>query len=383
MLRSILIIVLCLLISEITIGQTEFNFTGYVVDLPALQISNKDLINILGSERKQFINLTRVRLRPNLNLWEGGTFTVEYELTKFYLSTSLLFNPVSSTSTRQIVNLNWNIFNRSNLTMNHFIDRLYFRQNFDFGQLNVGRQRIAWGTGRVWNPTDLFNPIHPSNFSKIEKDGSDAASLKIIFGSFTDLNLVYNIQKGESRNNVGLRFRTNYSEYDLSIMSGYFDDRVVMGGDFAGNLFDAGIRGEGIISFDKNKSQSNFSKYILGIDYQFTAKLYGLVEYHYNGEGATQKSRYEFHRLFKGEIINVARRYFAVQSSYLIHPLVTSVVAVNSNLDDGSGFVSTLLSYSFTDDLQFGAGGQIFYGNKYDEYWFFPKAFYLRGEYYF
>lgn len=133
MLRSILIIVLCLLISEITIGQTEFNFTGYVVDLPALQISNKDLNNILGGERKQFINLTRVRLRPNLNLWEGGTFTVEYELTKFYLSTSLLFNPVSSTSTRQIVNLNWNIFNRSNLTMNHFIDRLYFRQNFDFG----------------------------------------------------------------------------------------------------------------------------------------------------------------------------------------------------------------------------------------------------------
>lgn len=359
MLRSILIIVLCLLISEITIGQTEFNFTGYVVDLPALQISNKDLNNILGGERKQFINLTRVRLRPNLNLWEGGTFTVEYELTKLYHSTSLLFNPVSSTSTRQIVNLNWNIVNRSNLTMNHFIDRLYFRQNFDFGQLNVGRQRIAWGTGRVWNPTDLFNPIHPSNFSKIEKDGSDAASLKINIGTFTDLNLVYNIQKGESRNNVGLRFRTNYSEYDLSIMSGYFDDRVVMGGDFAGNLFDAGI------------------------DYQFTAKLYGLVEYHYNGEGATQKSRYEFHRLLKGEIINVARRYFAVQSSYLIHPLVTSVVAVNSNLDDGSGFISTLLSYSFMDDLQFGAGGQIFYGSKYDEYWYFPRAIYLRGEYYF
>ena len=30
------------------------------------------------------------------------------------------------------------------------------------GQLSVGRQRIAWGSGRLWNPTDRFNPVAPT-----------------------------------------------------------------------------------------------------------------------------------------------------------------------------------------------------------------------------
>ena len=50
-----------------------------------------------------------------------------------------------------------------------------------------------------------------------------------------------------NNSNGGFRFRTNYSEYDLSLIGGYFDKRIVIGGDFAGNLFEAGVRGEGKI----------------------------------------------------------------------------------------------------------------------------------------
>ena len=27
--------------------------------------------------------------------------------------------------------------------------------------LRLGRQRIAWGTGKLWNPTDVLNPYQP------------------------------------------------------------------------------------------------------------------------------------------------------------------------------------------------------------------------------
>jgi hypothetical protein len=97
--------------------------------------------------------------------------------------------------------------------------------------------------------------------------------MKLFLGEFTDLQLVINPQKN-GHGNAGYRLRTNFAEYDLSTIGGVFDDRWVFGGDFAGNLFDAGVRGELIDSAKQKNVSSNFTTLILGADYQFTAELY-------------------------------------------------------------------------------------------------------------
>jgi hypothetical protein len=284
---------------------------------------------------------------------------------------------------RQIFDLTWNIVNSNHYILNHFIDRLYFRQDFTWGNIVLGRQRISWGTGRIWNPTDLFNPINPANFSKIEKDGADAISCKYNIGQFTDLNVVFNPQEVIGNSNYGFRFRTNFFEYDASIVGGSFDNSYIIGMDFAGNFFDAGVRGEGIFSVNENNSNDTFIKYILGADYQFNPELYGMIEYHYNGEGKTDKFDYELERLINGEILNLSQNYLYVMINYQITPLLTGTLMNLSNLNDYSGFSGIFGTYSITANFYLGMGFQLSYGENFTEYWYYPNSVYLQIEYYF
>ena len=54
-----------------------------------------------------------------------------------------------------------------------------------------GRQRIAWGTGRFWSPTDVLNPISPTQLERDERPGTDALLLEQKFGPLSRLSAVY------------------------------------------------------------------------------------------------------------------------------------------------------------------------------------------------
>ncbi len=381
--RVAILLGMILLLSGDSLARQELTFSGYVADFPVAEQMQSGVAQLLNTDRQQFLNTTRVRLRPALSLWTDAELSMEYEIAALYgsASTKQLLQP--GQNSRQVVNLSATLVDENHWNITHFIDRLQIRQGLSFADFTVGRQRIAWGTGRIWNPTDLFNPLNPAVVSKIEKDGVDAALMKIPFGNFTDLSLVYNPQRHWGTNNGGFRFRTNYREFDFSAMGGYFDRRVVLGGDFAGNLLDAGVRGEGIVSGASGNFRSHFVKFILGADNQFTSKFYGMVEYHFNGEGQSDPKAYEVMRLASGEILNLARSYLAISSSYLIHPLVTTTATITSNLTDGSKFLVLLATYSAADNSEISLGGQLFFAQDFDEYWYYPASLFLKAEMYF
>lgn len=364
------------------VAQPTYTFSGYVVELPSYQRVNDLLSGVFNVAQDQFVNVTRGRLRPSLSLSNSTQLSAEYEIAGTYFSSAVPFSITPQQRRRQLFDLTWTPISASEFVVTHFIDRLYCRSEFDFGEATIGRQRIAWGTGRIWNPTDLFNPLNPTTFAKIEKDGVDAIAAKFFFGGFTDLMVVWNPQK-DGATNWGARIRTNVNEYDVSVIGGYFDQRVVLGGDFAGNLFDAGLRGEAIVSANANQFRSNFAKWNLGVDYQFTPEFYSLAEYHFNGEGARTKETYELLRLINGEILNLGRRYAALSASYLIHPLVNVSVTGIANTDDGSKFLSATTTYSAADEISLSLGGQIFLGETLTEYWYYPNVAFLKGEIYF
>ncbi|MFC2133465.1 hypothetical protein ACFLR4_04995 [Bacteroidota bacterium] len=365
-------------------AQFDLAFSGYAFDLPIYSSSNEQIAQMFNMEKNQFVNLTRIRLRPTLYMWDGARINIEYEISSVYSASSgNIFFSATGINRRQLIDLTWTPVTGNNFTISHFIDRFYFRQGFEFGNIIIGRQRISWGTGRVWNPMDLFNPISPTTFYKLEKDGADAVAAKIYLGDFTDLNLVFNPQKKIKNSNYGFRFRTNFSEYDVSMMGGYFDSRYVVGLDFAGNLSEAGIRSEGIYSIDDINSENNFIKFILGIDYQFTPELYTLLEYHFNGEGYTDKLQYQFDRLIMGEILNLSKNYLATSAMYQLTPLINVTLSNNINLNDSSGFISIIGNYSITSDIFLNLGTQLFYGDEFTEYWYYPNSFYFQAEIYF
>lgn len=376
---------LSLIFASPAMTQVEFEFSGYAANLPVYDRIAPTLGTLFGTDSDLFLDITRIRLRPTLVLWDGGRIALEHEVDILYQSMSLPGFQVLETGTmpRQVVDLRWDPILEGHSTLTHFVDRLYFRHNTLTSSLVIGRQRIAWGTGRIWNPTDLFNPINPASFDKIEKDGADAASFTYYFGNFTSLEAVYNPENRFKQWNAALRFHTNIATYDISAMGGYFDRRVVAGGDFAGNVFDAGVRGEGIVSINKDSTADSFVRFILGADYQLTSRLYGLIEYQYNSEGAKDRFRYELVRLFRGEILNVARHYLFVLATYQLHPLVNASLSWNANIQDGSGFVSPALNYSVSANADLSLGGLAAYGNEFSEYWYYPSSVYLKGTLYF
>ncbi len=383
MLKIKFLIIALILIAVKTFAQVDYSFSGYVVDMPIYTVNSSELSSFFKLDKSQFMNLTRLRLRPEVYLWSGARMNIEYEVDATYSKQSLFSFTNEVNTSRQIFNLRWTPYNKNNITITHYIDRLYLRQGFGWGNIIVGRQRIAWGVGRVWSPTDLFNPINPANFSKLEKDGVDAASLTYTFGKFTDLNLVYNPMKNSGQSNAGFRFRTNYDEYDLALVGGYFDKRIVAGGDFAGNFFDAGIRGEGIISMNKDTLSDNFVKFIFGMDNQFTSKLYAMFEYQYNGHGASNKDNYDLIGLINGKILNLAKNYLFLSASYILTPLITVTLSDNINLNDKSGYVLANGVYSVTGNATITAGALLTYGKTFTEYWYYPTSVYLQGELYF
>ena len=381
MIKKSLIVIFVLLVFKID-AQIRASFTGYAVDMPVYTFSSVKTPAFFPREN-QLLNLTRLRLKPQIFLWSGARINIEYEMDAL-LAKDINNSEINQiTVNRQLINMKWNIASGNKYQLSHYIDRLYFRQGFDWGNIIAGRQRISWGTGRIWNPTDLFNPLNPADFSKIEKDGADAVSMTYYLGNFTDLNIVYNPQDKFKKNNAAFRFRTNYDTYDLAVIGGYFDRRYVAGFDFAGNLFVAGVRGEGIISMDKNDLSKNYTKLVFGIDNQFTPKLYALIEYQYNGEGRTNKFSYDLARLTKGEIINLNRNYLFVSSNYLFTPLITGTFSNNIDINDGSGFVNVSCSWSLTENSNLTFGALITYGKEFTEYWYYQNSLYTQAELFF
>lgn len=379
-----LLIISLLLFVNTSPAQVEFDFSGYLVNLPIYQQANRTISAFFGIDESTYLDLTRLRLRPAVHVSSSSSVVLEYEVNPLYQSSSLLFaGAVSDRTNRQAIDLRWWAVTGEHYTLSHFIDRLYFRQALGKADFTIGRQRISWGAGRVWNPTDLFNPINPASFDKIEKDGADAVSARLYLGSFTDMEVVYNAVDEFNESNYGARFRTNFQTYDFSVMGGYFDRRLVAGADFAGNLFQAGFRGEGIISADRDDLNSNFVKFIIGLDYQFNPELYGLVEYHFNGEGKSDRLEYEFARLISGEILNLNRNYLFLQEAYQVHPLLNTAFSTNLNLNDGSGFFNGSVVYSLTEDIYVSVGALLPFGDTLDEYWYYPSSAYLKGEFYF
>ena len=360
----------------------EVALTGYVMDLGSAQWLRPEFARLLHADTRSFANILRARLKPAVTMGEHVTLGAEYEVAWSRFGAGI-FTVQPDLRHRQWTPLRWVITESDAGNVIHFIDRLALTLGCDDGSVVLGRQRISWGTGRVWNPTDLFHPLNSAVFGKIEKDGVDAISAKYAFGSFTDVQCVVNVAEADRRINAALRFRTNAAEQDLSLIVGRFDGCAIVGADLAGNLFDAGVRGEILYTFDERLHGMETIQTIAGIDYQFTADLYLALEYHFNGRGSAQPSGYNLTLLSSGRILNLGRNYLAAITTVQLHPLLLVTGGGTVSLTDGSTFYNLAATWSLHDEAALSCGAMLFAGDAGDEYWYYPRVLFLRGEWYF
>lgn len=365
------------------LADTQLNFSGYVMEMPVYEQLHPTMAELTNISSSEFTNLVRLRLRPTLHIGDNTKIGLEYEIDGLYYSQNISFGLGPTTPLRQVIGLRWQPVSERHGIISDYIDRLYLDQEFSFGKLVIGRQRISWGVGRIWQPTDIFNPINPADFGKIEKDGADAATLKFYLGPLSDIQIVYNGEYHFKSSNYAARYRTNILGYDLAILGGAVDNRLIGGGDFAGNVWTAGIRGDALVSEDQSKPGGYYIRWTIGMDYQFTDKLYGLFEYYHNGRGTLNRFAYDLTALYQGRILNVAKDYLGLSGTYQLTALVNLAVASVSNLNDGSGYLAATVNYSASDNASIALGSLYAYGKTFTEYWYYPQAYYLKLDTYF
>lgn len=247
--------------------------------------------------------------------------------------------------------------------------------------VRIGRQRIAWGTGRFWSPLDLLNPFSAVQLEREERIGADAALIERKFGPLSRLSGVYADAQDGGDSSAALRWHDNRAAIDYSLVAGSFAGERVLGADLATQIGDAGLRAE--LTGSRREDGSGYRRALLGIDYAYRNTLTLSGELYYNGAGAADPGAYDFAALLRGEIQNVGRRYFGGYAGYEITPLLKWVNYLVVNLGDHSRLYSPGFIYSLRTNVDLTLGAQFFHGGAGSEYAPYSDVYYGQLQWFF
>jgi hypothetical protein len=229
--------------------------------------------------------------------------------------------------------------------------------------LTLGRQRIAWGTGRFWSPLDILNPVDPIRLEREERIGVDAVLLERKLGPLARVAAVYAPPTNRSSSATAAYLHGNAQGTDYSVMLGDFRGDRVIGADFSGRIGELGVRGEA--TFTNPQASRDYARVLLAADYGLANTLNVSAELYYNGQGTS------------------ARRYGGASISYEITPLLKVVGYGVVSFDDESHVLWPSLTWSLTSNFDLSAGVQHFSGDLTSEYGRLSTVYYGEAQWFF
>jgi hypothetical protein len=171
------------------------------------------------------------------------------------------------------------------------MDRLYYRRHFNNTTLSLGRQAIDWGSGRFWQPTNLFGSFAPTDLDTDYKPGIDAIGIDYFPGSFSSLTAVYALAPKDQetiKDSGALHYRRQVGEQsEITLVAGMIAGNTAAGGSFESVWQGIGWRLEGV-HYQIEDEQALF--WIAGADYQFANGILLSAEYYDNSRGAGSES---------------------------------------------------------------------------------------------
>lgn len=251
-------------------------------------------------------------------------------------------------------------------------------------QLTIGRQRVAWGSGRFWNPTDRFNPVSPIALEQDQKLGVDAANLIWRYSGSGQLQLVVAPGRAsqQAERKAALRWRDTFDEFDVALLAAKVGNEDVGGLDVTGNLFDGGIRLE--VMHAKPAAGSGYTQLSTGYDYTWAGEelfvngLYMAVEYFYNSAPDLLGISASSDRLRSKQT-----SLWAGQLGYDITPLIRAGVTWIGDFAGSSHFVIPQLSWSATSSLDLALFAQLPSGGDGGEFSGLHELYAVRLDWYF
>jgi len=265
----------------------------------------------------------------------------------------------------------------------HRLYRAWLRFEGEHAVLVVGRQRIAWGAGRIWNPTDRFNPVDPTSLESSEKTGVDALIAAWRYSGFGAVQLV--VAPGQTSHRASrkfaLRWRDTFCEADISLTAGRIGVERVIGGDVAANIMEGTFRLEAMRAWPRHGQ--GFAQISIGYDYTlanstFPAGLHLLAEYFYNGAPGDAPSLTPVDRLYSR-----ARHTVGAVAGYDLTPLWRLEGMLIWEASNGSRFFLPKLTWSASEDVDVTAFALLFGGGQASEFGRRENTYALQADVYF
>lgn len=263
--------------------------------------------------------------------------------------------------------------------------RLYGGYEDDENRVVLGLQNITMGVGRIWTPTNLFNPKNTYALEPDETYGVAALSYTRHLNETSQISAVAS-QKADHSFKYAAKYKSFLEYGDVGINLIRSNDTKMVGYELEGDLSNTGVevRSEGAyIQHDlktvNTKEEKEFFQGILGADYGFENGVSIVAEALYSSE------KFSYQELFlnlDSEILSnlvYSSLYTAVSLSYSFNIYLDgSLLYIESFNDKNSRFISPTLTYTLNDYNAFMLGAMVQNGPDGSEFGDLENLYYFK-----
>jgi hypothetical protein len=269
----------------------------------------------------------------------------------------------------------------SNAVLHIMLDRLYANYTIGNFETKIGRQRINWGINMAWNPNDIFNAFSYFDFDYEERPGSDALLLNYYTGIASSIEIAGKLAENFSEFTGAALWKINYKKYDIQFLGGVSNENIVVGTGWAGNIKQAGFKGEGSYFYPLEDAKDSVEALVgtISLEYSFKSSLFLSGSVLYSSNGSKSPSPLEQLSYYSG---NISAKYLSpytwsgfINASYLFHPLVTGGIAFIGYPGSSDAFINPFITISILQSLDLDLISQLLI-SKVDDHHAITNQFY-------
>jgi len=337
--------------------------------------------------QRYLYNFDRLRFQLNFNqdnlfataILDGNTFYGKKYVNSLDYQFAQQFQPDTTFTTQS----NW--YSSNSTQFNAKVYRLYAGFENDNNRLVVGLQNITMGVGRLWTPTNIFNPNNPFAIEPDETPGVAAINYSRHLTDMSELSAVVS-KRADDSTKYALRYKAFVGFGDFAIDYIKSTQSEMLGFEVEGNLAGTGIEIRSEIAHIKTmllnqNKQTKFTQIILGADYGFKNGISLSTEALYSSKTFTRSQQLDN---FNAEISNniaFSHLSLGVVLTYSFNiNFDISVTAIQSFNDNNSLFISPVVNYSINDKYSLSLGTLINSGSDESEFGKFDDTYYLKFE---
>ncbi|MDR4988281.1 MAG: hypothetical protein RG741_05520 [Bacteroidales bacterium] len=379
--KTIAVLFLLILVKTCTVCAGHFSdsdlpvsIRGYVKAMPGVRFDNSFSKADINNTFHNRINL-RWDIAPGLNLRLEGRNRLIYndmfiDLEPGFFDLLPGIDDVKDFYTQDdgLVNMSWVWLSGEGWIGHTEIDRFFLDWSHESWRIRVGRQRINWGINLVSNPNDLFNTYSFFDVDYPERPGADAVRVQHYLSGMSNLELAVSPARNSRDMVAAARFVHNWRAYDLQLVTGYYKNRLALGGGWAGHIGGAGFKGEATWFHDLEKQEGITRGTVVaaaGLDYMFPQGTFVILEALYNG-GHERLGQFAFsiNEPLSPDNIMFSKYAITLSADRAFSPLFSGGLAMMALPDIEAAFIMPNISYSLLTNLDLECVAQFFAGGK-------------------